>query len=222
MFLYGEPVDKIYIGVPRSKKKEIVEKFQDILSEYENPQRVEIQIGKEEDAVVEKPVVELLGVPKKKFDQEENNVIGIGKLASVYSEKKSNPTDDVLKAPVEKSQNLKNFENLVSDEVSPAMKDFIDEKKAKIAMLKDIASGNGPKKNNPFIPEKVPLEEKYEFEENTSLPDNEYRIAIGTKGVAFTDMYDASFIYLKYGHRYFRFNDRKEFDRFVKEENVLL
>jgi hypothetical protein len=217
--MYGENTVLVSLRVPESKKDEILDRFYSILIEYNISYTSNIEV---KDAVIEKPVIGVLGIPKDKFNQEENDVIGIGKLASVYSEKKSNPADDLLKAPVEKSQNLKNFENLVSDEVSPAMKDFIDEKKAKIAMLKGIASGKDLKSANSFIVEKVPLEEKYDFEENTTLPDIEYRIAIGSKGVAFTDMYDASFIYLKHGHRYFRFKDRKEFDRFIKSEGVIL
>lgn len=200
--LYGEGTVQVYFRLPESKRDEIEKMFWDILKEYENPTKVEIDV---------KNSVEEVDVPKWKR-----------KLNEKDSEKKSNPADDEFKAPAEKSQNLKNFESLVSDEVSPAMKDFVDEKKAKIAMLKEIATGNGPKKVGSFIAEKTPLEERYDFEENTTLPDNEYRMIIGTKGVAFTDMYDASFVYLKHGHRYFRFSDRKEFDRFVKTEGILL
>ena len=44
--------------------------------------------------------------------------------------------DDVSK---EESQNLKNFKKLVSDEVSPAMKDFIKEKETTLEESKDLA-----------------------------------------------------------------------------------
>jgi hypothetical protein len=201
MFLYGEPVDKIYIGVPRSKKKEIVEKFQDILSEYENPQRVEIQIGKED---------ELVPVDKKTVEK-------------IVVEKKSNPTDDVIYDATKNNHSLSD----IPIEFNPPKKETTETdsdaaKKAKIELARSIVSGNGPKSADIFTPKKLPLEEKYEFEENTTLPDIEYRIAIGTKGIAFTDMYDASFVYLRFGHRTLRFSDRKEFDRFVKEESVLL
>lgn len=128
-------------------------------------------------------------------------------------EKKSNPAD-VIEKPKESLKAEKDY--VVS------VVDLEAEKKAKISMLKEIASGAGPKKADSFIGKKVPLEEKYDFEENTTLPDVEYRIAIGSKGIAFTDMYDSSFIYLKHDHRYFRFSERKEFDRFVKSEGVIL
>jgi len=200
--LYGEGTVQVYFRLPESKRDEIKKMFWDILKEYENPTKVEIDV---------KNSVEEVDVPKWKR-----------KLNEKDSEKKTNPADDVFKAPAEKSQNLKNFESLVSDEVSPAMKDFVDEKKAKIAMLKEIATGNGPKKVGSFITEKAPLEERYNFEEWMSLPDIDSRVIIGTKGIAFYDRYDPSFSYVRYSNRMLKFSDRKEFDKFVKQEGILL
>lgn len=131
-----------------------------------------------------------------------------------FSEKKLKPAD-VIEKPKESLKVKRDYVVSVID---------IDaEKKAKIAMLKEIASGTGPKTADSFISsKKVPLEEKYEFEEGMSLPDIEYRVAVGTKGNAFVDMYNSSLVYLKFEGRTLLFNDRKEFDRFVKTEGVIL
>lgn len=137
----------------------------------------------------------------------------------IVSEKKSNPSDDVFKASPILIDEKDVFPKTI--EVKGTV-DVQDEKKAKIAMLKEIATGNGLKKADSFIVEKTPLEERYNFEEGISLPANEYRVIIGTKGIAFTDMYDSSFFYLKHEHRYLRFSDIKEFDKFVKQEGILL
>lgn len=97
------------------------------------------------------------------------------------------------------------------------------EKKAKIAMLKEIASGNVPKVSDSFIiDKKLPLEERYDFEYPRSLPDFDSQVIIGTKGVAFFDRYDNSFFYVKYQGKTLKFSDRKEFDKFVKQEGILL
>ena len=194
---YGEDTVLVSLRVPESKKDEILDRFYVILSEYNVSYASQIKVV---DAVIE----------------------------SVAVEKKSNPADVVVKEVAEKPQATFEFIHppkkplKVEKDYVVSVIDIDAEKKAKIAMLKEIASGNGPKKVGSFISEKTPLEERYEFDENTTLPDIEYRVAIGSKGIAFTDMYDASFIYLKHGHRYFRFSDRKEFDRFVKTEGILL
>jgi len=130
-------------------------------------------------------------------------------------EKKSNPAD-----VVDKPQATFGFIHPPKKEV--VLEDLEAAKKAKIELARSIVSGVGPKSVDSVIGKKIPLEERYDFEEGMSLPDNEYRVAIGSKGIAFTDMYNTSLIYLRFGHRTLQFNNKKEFDRFVKEESVLL
>jgi len=143
-------------------------------------------------------------------------------IESVAVEKKSNPAD-ILKIEDKAPEWATKYKETIKVEKKEVVSENLEAaKKAKIELARSIVSGVGSKSADIFKPKKLPLEEKYEFEENTSLPDNEYKIAIGSKGIAFTDMYDASFVYLRFGHRTLRFSDRKEFDRFVKTEGVIL
>jgi hypothetical protein len=194
---YGENTKMVCFRIPESKVAEINKMVKIKLNEYEKDfilSHYSVSDVEVVDAVIESPVVE----------------------------KKSNPADVLIIENNVPEWATKHKETIKVEKKEVVSEDLEAAKKAKIAMLKEIASGNGPKKVGSFISEKTPLEERYEFDENTTLPDIEYRVAIGSKGIAFTDMYDASFVYLKQGHRYFRFSDRKEFDRFVKTEGILL
>lgn len=45
LLIYGEQTETLSIRVPKSKKKEIEKMFQEMLKQYENPQRVEIDVA---------------------------------------------------------------------------------------------------------------------------------------------------------------------------------
>ena len=153
--LYGEGTVQVYFRLPESKMDEIEKMFWYILKEYENPTKVEIDV---------KNSAEEADVPKWKI-----------KLNEKDSEKKSNPADDAFKASPILIDEKDVFPKTI--DVKGTV-DVQDDKKAKIAMLKEMATGNGLKKADSFIVEKTPLEERYDFEEGMSLSANEYRVII--------------------------------------------
>lgn len=69
----------------------------------------------------------------ERFDNKDNEIVQCVFNPDTWGKRL---VDDVAK---EESQNLKNFKKLVSDEVSPAMKDFIKEKETTLEEAKDLA-----------------------------------------------------------------------------------
>lgn len=89
---YGEETILVSIRVPKSRKDEILDKFYLLLNDYATLSSSQIEV---KDAVVEKPAVGVLGVPKEKFGQEKNDDVGVSKLSTTQITKKDVDMDSL-------------------------------------------------------------------------------------------------------------------------------
>jgi len=94
-----------------------------------------------------------------------------------------------------------------------------EKKKVDMDMLRAIANGQGVK-SELFANKKQPIDELYEFEYAKSLPDIDNQVAIDSKGISLYDRYDPGIFYVKWDGKYLRFENKAEFDRFAKENNI--
>ncbi len=194
--------------------------------------------------IPESKVPEVNKMVKMKLNEYEKNFILNGLSMPMYSEdeyvgelhnlKKSNPTDiDLSKGIMEavRSQgesypekiSVKDLEKGVNDMIKKSEIQNQNSKKDIVknmqAMADAIANGQGVK-SELFASNKKPIEEKYDFEYVTSLPDLECQVPIGAKGMAFYDRYDLGRFYVRYEGKYLRFENEKEFNRFAKDNQI--
>lgn len=94
-----------------------------------------------------------------------------------------------------------------------------EKKEVDMDALRKIANGQGLK-SELFEKKKLPLDELYEFEYVKSLPDIDNQVAIDSKGISLYDRYDPGIFYVKWEGKYLRFEDKAEFDRFAKDNNI--
>ena len=94
-----------------------------------------------------------------------------------------------------------------------------EKKEVDVNALRKIANGQGLK-SELFEKKKLPLDELYEFEYVKSLPDIDNQVAIDSKGISLYDRYDPGIFYVKWEGKYLRFEDKAEFDRFAKDNNI--
>lgn len=143
------------------------------------------------------------------------------KLVMKSAEKKSNPADIKYSETTAESYEGKKINPGVIDEPSQFVKP--DVKKDKVRILQEIAntitSGKSVK-SEIFASKKKPIEEEYDFEYVTSLPDLESQVPIGAKGMAFYDRYDLGRFYVRYEGKCLRFENEKEFNRFAKDNQI--
>lgn len=128
--IYGEQAVTVSFKVPESKRDEIVSEIRDnVLSKYENPQRVEIDI--------------------KEKEQRESSDIASQKPTSIAEiptwkqtlEKKSNPTDDVFtNAPILEKESFSNIP------FTPTTKESYDGEKAKSLLVDEAGQFLRPSK----------------------------------------------------------------------------
>ena len=85
--------------------------------------------------------------------------------------------------------------------------------------LRAIANGEGLK-SELFAKKKVNIDEEYEFEVVKSLPDLDDQVYIDKKQIALYDKYDSGVFYIKWEGRYLKFENKKEFDRFCKNNDI--
>lgn len=132
-------------------------------------------------------------------------------------EKKSSVSDIKFSETTAKSYDGKKFDSMAIDEpiqfVKPESKKVVD-----MDALRLIASGKGVKSE--LFAKKKSIEEEYDFEYVTSLPDLESQVPIGSKGMAFYDRYDLGRFYVRFEGKFLRFEDEKEFNRFAKDKMI--
>lgn len=143
-------------------------------------------------------IVEEVEKPKRKID----------------SEKKSNPTDDNVKAAWSEYDSKVNSkkESSINDEARQFVKPKVD-----MDALRKISAGEGVKGTFSSAKKKVNIDEEYEFEYVKSIPDQDDQIQVDKKGLAFYSKYDLGVFYVKWEGKYLRFDSEAEFDRFSKE-----
>jgi hypothetical protein len=201
--LYGEGTVQVYFRLPESKRDEIESRFWDILKEYENPTKVEIEVS-------------------NPFKSREHPL----------KEKKSNPADyitDEVAVEKHKKHNHKSsiaigkgvydapkVENLINDEVGQFVKSKVD-----MEDLGKIAAGEGLKGEFSLTKKKVEIDELYDFEIG-SLPDIDDRVYIDKKSIAMVDKYNPGVYYVIWEGRNLMFTKKAVFDRFAKEYLILI
>lgn len=188
---YGEETEMVSFRVPVSKKTEIKQIVKLKLNEYEK-----MVLTKES---------EVFNDVISKWQQE--------------AEKKSNPTDEVLKIPADKFGEKENDLVGVSKLATTMNKKT---KKVDMDALRSIASGEGLKGTFALTKKKVDIAEEYEFEYVKSIPDQDDQIPVDKKGLAFYSKYDLGVFYVKWEGKYMRFDNKAEFDRFGKEYLTLI
>lgn len=220
--LYGEKTIQVNYRIPESKKDEIQLKFEAILKGYENPTKVEIDVlnpfkSKEHplkqgnnDIASQKPQSIEEAVPSWKE-----------KIAMKNAEKKIDPADIKFDNTSAESYDGEKVKSLLSDEAGQFVSPDVKKDKVKILqeMANTIASGKSVK-SELFTSKKKPIEDEYDFEYVTSLPDADSQVPIGAKGMAFYDRYDLGRFYVRYDGKYLRFENEKEFNRFAKDNNI--
>jgi hypothetical protein len=169
--------------------------------------------------VPESKVSEVNKMVKMKLNEYEKNFILNGMSVPMYSEdgyegelhnlKKSNPADiDIIKSD----------EIYKVKESTPILKVNL-KKDVDMDVLRAIANSKGVK-SELFATKKKPIEDEYDFEYVTSLPDADSQVPIGSRGMAFYDRYDLGRFYVRYEGKYLRFENEKEFNRFAKDNLI--
>jgi len=141
------------------------------------------------------------------LDAEKSNVISGGSI-----EKKSN-TPDIDSSEVGAREMIE--EPIAEEEIEV----FNPNKNGKIDLLRSIANVSGMK-SDMFETKKVNIDDEYDFEIVSSLPDIEYLKSADVKGIALIDIYDVGVYYVKWESRNLKFTDKKEFDRFCKNHLI--
>jgi len=201
---YGEQTVMVNFRVPESKEFEIKQLVKLKLNEYEK------------SALIKESVVIDNGIPKWKIE----------------AEKKSNPTDyitDEVAVEKHKKHNHKSsieigkgvydapkVTNLINDESGQFVKPKID-----MEALRKIASGEGLKGEFSLTKKKVAIDELYDFEIG-SLPDIDDRVYVDKKSIAMVDKYNPGVYYVIWEGRNLMFEDKSEFDRFAKDNLIML
>jgi hypothetical protein len=138
------------------------------------------------------------------------------KLVRRGPEKKSNPTDIKFEKTTAESYDGKKSDSLLGDELGQFAK---PKKVVDMDALRAIANGQGVK-SELFSKKKVNIDDEYSFEVVKVIPDINDQIYIDKKQIAFYDKYDIGVFYVKWEGRYLRFEDKKEFDRFCKDNEI--
>jgi len=119
---------------------------------------------------------------------------------------------------IDKWKELRATDEEVAEALS-SVKVTPEKKKVDMDALRAIANGEGIK-SELFTNKKQPIDELYEFEVVKSLPDIDNQVAIDSKGISLYDRYDIGIFYVKWEGRYLRFDNKAEFDRFAKDNNI--
>jgi hypothetical protein len=151
----------------------------------------------------------------------------------IEAEKKSNPTDyitDEVAVEKHKKHNHKSsieigkgvydapkVANLINDEAGQ----FVGHKKVDMDALRKIAAGEGLKGEFSLTKKKVVIDELYDFEIG-SLPDIDDRVYVDKKSIAMVDKYNPGVYYVIWEGRNLMFTQKAEFDRFAKDNLILI
>jgi len=203
--LYGEESVQVNVRVPKSKKEEILDKFYLVLRTYEKSSSVVIDNG----------------VPKWKIEAEKksnpadyDSVKQLEEITSILSDEAG---QFPLKVPVEKigekESDVVGVSKLATTNNSP--------KKVDMDALRKIASGEGLKGEFSLTKKKVVIDELYDFEIG-SLPDIDDRVYVDKKSIAMVDKYNPGVYYVIWEGRNLMFTQKSEFDRFAKDNLIML
>ena len=204
MLLYGEKTVQVNLRIPESKRDEILGKFNDILKEYHNLSCVEIDVNyhlhpsqKEEDYSLGKVLGE--SIKKNIYNARDYDLPKVDVMLD--SKKKIEPqvVDEVIKKPVK--------------EVKKIDEDMM-------AKLRDIAAGKNLSGGFELTKKKVNIDDVYSFEYVKGFPDLEDCIFVDKKGIACYDKYNLGIFYIKWEGKYLMFDDKKEFERFCKDNLI--
>lgn len=232
MMLYGEKTVQVNYRVPESKKDEIDVKIKGVLKEYENLQRVEIDVKesvavkKNYDAITSKNYISQI----HNVDELQDNIVtqDMSARTDKMLGKKSNPADVVVftNPPTIEVEHYSDNAQLVQ-EVVPAAKSkpIADAKKEKVKALQEMADTikNGSSgKSMSFISVKKPIDEIYDcIVVEKGIPAESDRIYYGTNNrIAFWDRDDSSVYYANWENKYYQFANSKEFHKFCKDNNI--
>ena len=90
-----------------------------------------------------------------------------------------------------------------------------------MAKLRDIASGNNLSGGFELTKKKVNIDDVYSFEYVKGFPDLEDCIFVDKKGIACYDKYNLGIFYIKWDGKFLMFDDKKEFERFCKDNLII-
>lgn len=196
LLIYGEKTVQINKRIPESKRKEIEDKFNAILKEYENPQRVEIDVANGKS--VKNEIVVL------------DNSLKEGDEISLSATFESSPKKSTASGN-DKWKDVRATDEEVAEAIS---------KSEKIELAKSIVSGLKISDNGVLVKSKPSYDDLYDFEYVKSLPDIDNQVAIDSKGISLYDRYDVGIFYVKWEGKYLRFDNKAEFDRFAKDNSI--
>ena len=224
MMLYGEKTVQVNYRVPESKKDEIDAKIKGVLKEYENLQRVKIDVRESEqkvlkDLVFQKPVAIDEAFEKKskpadiKFLETTDDAYDGKKILSLLSDE----AGQYVKLSPEKMEELRVKENPSAQiQKGASAKKVVD-----MDALRAIANGEGLKTSS-FTTVKKPIDEIYDcICVEKGIPAESDRIYYGANNrIAFWDRDDASVYYANWDNKYYRFANSKEFNKFCKDNQI--
>jgi len=141
------------------------------------------------------------------LDAEKSNVISGSSI-----EKKSNPSD-INSSEVGAKETIE--EPIAEEEIEV----FNPNKDGKIDLLRSIANVSGMK-SEMFETKKINIDDKYDFEAVSSLPDIDDQVYVDKKQIAMYDKYDIGVFYVKWEGRNLRFVNKREFDRFCTDNLI--
>lgn len=227
MMLYGEKTVQVNYRIPESKKDEIDAKIKGVLKEYENLQRVKIDVRESEqkvlkDLVFQKPVTIDEAFEKIEKKSKPADIKFLETTDDAYDGKKilsllSDEAGQYVKLSPEKMEELRVKENPSAQiQKGASAKKVVD-----MDALRAIANGEGLKTSS-FTTVKKPIDEIYDcIIVEKGIPVESDRIYYGTNNrVAFWDRDDSSVFYANWENKYYQFANSKEFNKFCKENQI--
>jgi hypothetical protein len=123
---------------------------------------------------------------------------------------------------------IKSISSKFTVENTEPIKAIIPEKEIAISKSEKVkelqALADSIKSNNPIsesmVKTKISIDEEYDFEVVNILPDLDCQIPIDKKQISFYDKYDLGIFYVRWEGRFLKFIDKKEFDRFCKNNEI--
>lgn len=215
MLTYGEQTKTESIRVPISKSAEIRERFEGILKEYENPQRVEIDVKENAEKKSNPADIKFKTTTESSYDVDQTK-----RFESDESLMFPKPTLEQWDSVMPKLIDHKDLQ--ITENPSEQIKKGASTKKVvDMDALRDIASGKNLKTSS-FTTVKKPIDEIYDcIIVEKGIPVESDRIYYGTNNrIAFWDRDDSNVFYANWENKYYQFANSKEFNKFCKDNNV--
>jgi len=207
--IYGEEtVPMKNRRIPKSKSKEIEGKIEKLLSEYHAPKVVEVVVGKLNESVSEIDEVKLNEVGPADNETAFQETVELSHFVKRDEKVKKND----LPASEGNEPWRKRFNEQQSDpKYSNSKKAIPKPDPTIIANLKNIAEGKT-----------VPLDQLFNFEIVSSLPDKDDRIFLDKKGNVMFDKYNPSIFYVAHEDKFLMFTDKGELEKFCEQQLIVL